>query len=123
MAHCPADSLIVEAGLRMTVDRHAILALFFQPRTWNAREIRVQTKTRTLSTVYRNLDILEKYGFIVPVLSLEEDIRYERALQPHHDHTQCEDCKSISCIPCPAKELDAHTLFLQSICQLCAKKS
>ncbi|OGL95163.1 hypothetical protein A2348_02465 [Candidatus Uhrbacteria bacterium RIFOXYB12_FULL_58_10] len=119
MHSCHIEDALAAKGLRNTVDRHHILELFHENRSWTVSEIADQIHGPDLSTIYRNVHTLLLEQLIVRTHSHETESRYEGAGRPHHDHFSCQSCYTVRCIPCPVPKLSTHTLELAGICASC----
>lgn len=119
MHSCHIEEALGKRGLRKTADRHRILELFEETRTWTASEIAKRVRGADLSTVYRNLQTLCAEALIVATHSHDGEARYEAAGRPHHDHVTCAKCDTLSCIPCPVPKLPTHNLELAGVCDSC----
>jgi Fur family ferric uptake transcriptional regulator len=89
-------SLVREQGGRVTSARRLLLhALFDQPRHWTAEElaenVQAQAPDIHLSTIYRNLDELERMGVIVHAHLGHGPATYHLAAGAH-SHFVCEEC-------------------------------
>ncbi len=72
-----------------------------------------------LATIYRNLGLFKKIGFITPVIIHGNKIYFEKNNTKHHDHLVCENCSTPECIPCPVPKLKKHLLELRGLCPQC----
>jgi Fur family ferric uptake transcriptional regulator len=85
-----------ERGLRMTPQRHAIVAEILRSRGHIspadlARRVQAQMPGVNASTVYRTLDMLEEAG-ILSHAHLERGPEYHRAGEDEHVHLVCSNC-------------------------------
>ena len=85
-----------ERGLRMTPQRHAIVAEILRSRGHIspadlARRVQAQMPGVNASTVYRTLDMLEEAG-ILSHAHLEGGPEYHRAGEDEHVHLVCSNC-------------------------------
>lgn len=103
-------STIKEHHLRLTKTRRAILEMFFHQHAplSVARildELEKQAILVNKTTVYRELEMLQKIG-IVQVLSLQDRKQYfELALRSHHHHLICLQCEEIEDVDVSEAEL------------------
>lgn len=84
-------------GIRLTRRRRAILEIFHQTEGHlSAEEVLFALKARqiqiNLTTVYRNLELLSREGFLRHVDFHDGRCRYERAEGPCHHHLHCLRC-------------------------------
>jgi Fur family transcriptional regulator, ferric uptake regulator len=89
-------ALVREQGGRVTSSRRLLLhALFDAPRHWTAEEladvVQAQAPDIHLSTIYRNLDELERMGVIVHAHLGHGPATYHLAASAH-SHFVCEEC-------------------------------
>lgn len=116
---CEVELLLSSLGLRRSKDRHSLVSLFHEARTWSIAELLVASHHTDNSTVYRNLRILEKNGLVTKIQTNEFEARYEWALGKHHDHNTCSKCGAVECISCPIPKIKDHSLQLLNICSAC----
>lgn len=119
MHTCDIETQLEAAGLRKTKDRHAILKLFQENRTWTAAQIHEKHRISDLSTIYRNLQKLVELGLLTEVHAHSGETHYERTRTDHHDHLVCDTCDVTECVPCPVKNLQPHILELTGHCASC----
>jgi len=119
MHFCEIEKKLERLGLRKTKDRHAILELFRQDRTWTAAQIEAEMNGADLSTVYRNLQKLVQKEVLTEVHSHDGEAHYERAREDHHDHLACDSCRVVECVPCPIEQIQTHHLELSGQCSSC----
>ena len=86
-------------ALRMTQSRKAILSALGAGESHPTADevysiVRRQLPRISLGTVYRNLDLLAKHGFIRALATAGEPRRYDAMLEEHH-HIRCEVCGRI----------------------------
>lgn len=118
--HCRIDDELHGRGLSKTTPRHQIIELFEQNHPWSAQTIAIKIHSIARTTIYRTLRILAKKGYIVPISVHGDHTVYERAGQPHHDHTRCSSCDLVTCLPCPVPGLNTpHILEVQKLCSTC----
>ena len=120
MSHCSIEDSLMEAGLRKTRDRHSILELFTQDRTWTAAQAHAVLPNLDLSTIYRNLQRLTQSNILSTAHVHEGEQHYERADKKHHDHLACNTCDTVECVPCPVPKLGTHHLELIGTCGACS---
>lgn len=122
---------------RQTAQRRAILqALAEAPGPLTPQQVRVQASRQLeglgLATVYRNLNLLERQGEVVPVYLPGEGVRFEPAGRAHHHHFRCGDCDVVFELhdACPLLALEdtllpggfqviGHDLMLYGLCPQC----
>ena len=83
-----------------------------------------------LATVYRNLKILAREGWLSEVQLPGGGLRYELADRPHHHHFLCRSCdQAFDVHRCPDEieelapdgfQVDSHELILFGRCAACA---
>jgi Fur family ferric uptake transcriptional regulator len=91
-------ALVREQGGRVTSARRLLLhALFDAPRHWTAEElteaVQAQAPDISLSTIYRNLEELERMGVIVHAHLGHGPATYHLAASAH-SHFVCEECNA-----------------------------
>ena len=91
-------TLVREQGGRVTSSRRLLLhALFDAPRHWTAEElaeaVQIQAPDIHLSTIYRNLEELERMGVIVHAHLGHGPATYHLAASAH-SHFVCEECNT-----------------------------
>ena len=121
---------------RKTEQRDAIRKAFLETkRPLSVQEIFSITKKQIpkmgIATIYRNLKILIKNGWLVLVELPGESGRYEMANLDHHHHFCCTKCNRIFDISdCPKNiedlvpegfSLDRHDITLYGLCEECNK--
>ncbi len=88
------------------------------------------------ATLYRNLDLLAKYGFVTKQRLVGNRFVYEHVhIGQRHDHLVCGRCGRVAEFVSPAIEAlereiclahgfdpDKHTLQIQGVCQACEGK-
>jgi len=89
-------SLVREQGGRITSARRLLLHAFFDdPGHWTAEELAEAVQARApdihLSTIYRNLDELERMGVVVHAHLGHGPATYHLAANAH-SHFVCEEC-------------------------------
>lgn len=134
--HEELEKLFKDAGLKMTIQRMAVLHDVMENENHPSAEAvyeRVKKKLPaiTLNTVYRILTTLASSGMIRRFDNLVDRSLYDGNLQEHY-HFVCEDCGRIEDIYIEnARELDvsgvSHTIReidirIRGVCRICAKK-
>jgi len=139
--HATATSRLHADGQRYTPRRRALVDLLAerdQPLT--IPQLLEHRKDLALSSVYRNLAVLERAGVVHRVVTTDEFARYELAedLTEHHHHLICSRCGDVTDFTVPASvehDLEAalskvaqragfqtlsHRLDLVGTCATCA---
>ena len=116
---CDIETLLDNVGLKKTKDRHNIVLLFQEPRTWTLNTLYHDAHHTHFSTVFRNIKLLLQKGLIRSVGTGNGETHYEWARQKHHDHKLCEKCDTVECVPCPVPKLKKHQLELAGLCKTC----
>ncbi len=134
------DSLKVPKGYKITKQRKAILEVLESFQTpVHAEDIFLKLKERemdiSLSTVYRNLDMLQKQGLVVKAYMLNED-KARFGLSTKKNYLVCQECKKIVIIDnCPFEKFKeelievhgfdilGHSIEVYGICPDCKNKS
>lgn len=124
-----------ERERRQTRQRAAIRAVFRadrQPLTVAEVLRRAQAAVPALNraTVYRNLGLLVRDGWLVAVAHPEVGMLYERAGLAHHHHFYCRGCAQVYDLPgCPLPSAhrgpegfvtEGHEVYLRGLCRACA---
>lgn len=99
-------------GRRALVD---VLAGSERPVT--SAEIALRDPMLSLSSVYRNLSVLEQAGVVRRLVTQEDNARYELSeeLTAHHDHLICEQCGEVSDYTLGAQLEQAITAALDTL--------
>ncbi|MDA1038202.1 MAG: transcriptional repressor [bacterium] len=118
MSHCKIEDQLTELNLRKTKDRHLLLELFEQARTWSVSQLAKKMKS-DLSTIYRNIRAFEEAGLVEKVYEQNGEAVFEKTSETHHDHLVCDNCSSGTCVPCPAPTTQKHHLQIFGICKTC----
>lgn len=118
-ANCDTIKLIHSLGLKHTKDRHTMIDLFFDDRTWSAAQLANEMGATHTSTIYRNIETFLRVKLIREVHSHDGQTYYEWADQKHHDHNACNNCDVIECIPCPIPKTKNHFLEINELCSTC----
>ena len=130
------------ARQRYSTGRRAIVeVLAGSGRPVTAPELVTMNPALSVSSVYRNLAVLEQVGGVRRLVTHEENARYELAeeFSQHHDHMICEGCGIVTdYLPPPRLELAmgralasiprsdgftprAHHLQILGLCGRCAR--
>ncbi|MGH9155815.1 MAG: Fur family transcriptional regulator [Acidimicrobiales bacterium] len=139
--HERVASSLGRSDQRYTSQRRQLVELLASAgRPLSIPEILTSRPGLAQSSVYRNLDTLERAGAVRRVLGADEFARYEldEALTEHHHHLVCTSCRRITDFQVPARHerslervLDeaaagsafrvvAHRLDLFGLCAGCA---
>jgi len=128
-----------ERGARITKIRQSMVGVFLDSaRPLTAGEVIESLNSKkskiNKTTVYRELDFLEKENIIAKVRLADGETRYEPAALKHHHHLFCVKCKGISPIKLetPACSLESvtaapgfrvlgHSIELFGLCAQCQK--
>ncbi|WP_053954810.1 Fur family transcriptional regulator [Inediibacterium massiliense] len=136
------EKKLKEKGYKLTYQRKAILEILIQheQQFLTAEEIYIKVKKDlpqiNFSTVYRNLEILEKINMIHKINIENKPSQYELILHDdHHHHVICKSCGKTQPIHfCPLKQiiesledkdftLTEHKFELYGYCSNCTKKN
>lgn len=127
--NCPERNMI-----RKTVQRDTIKDVFLQKNhPLGVDEILKTGRTRVESlnqaTIYRNLKLLAKEGWIRVINHPKLGTLYERAEKGHHHHFHCQSCGRLFELPgCALNEkkstppgfvTEGHDVFLFGTCSSC----
>ncbi|NPA58369.1 MAG: transcriptional repressor [Aquificae bacterium] len=133
------QKLTIPKGYRKTKQREAILKVLEQAEyPINAEQIFMELKNKgidiSLSTVYRNLEMLTKEGLVVKSYMMNED-KARFALPDKKNYLVCEKCGKIVIIDnCPFDkfkeelievhgfDITGHSIEVYGICPECQKK-
>ncbi|NPA17542.1 Fur family transcriptional regulator [Persephonella sp.] len=133
------QKLAIPKGYRKTRQREAILKVLEQAEyPINAEQIFMELRNRgidiSLSTVYRNLEMLTKEGLVVKSYMMNED-KARFALPDKKNYLVCEKCGKIVIIDnCPFDkfkeelievhgfEITGHSIEVYGVCPECQKK-
>lgn len=131
--------LAIPKGYKTTKQRKAILQILEENITpMHAEDIYLKLKEKeidvSLSTIYRNLDMLQKQGLVVKAYMLNED-KARFGLASKKNYLICQECKKIVIIDnCPFEkfkeelievhEFDilGHSIEVYGICPECKEK-
>lgn len=116
---CDVGQLINDHGLNCSKDRHAIIALFQQPRAWSRLQLVNKLRHTARATIYNNVNQLIKAELLKIIDEHHGETFYEWSGRKHHDHLVCEKCTTPECIPCPVPKLKKHLLELGGLCSQC----
>ena len=97
--HTTVASRLEAARQRYSRGRRALVnVLAGSERPVTSAEIAMRDPVLSLSSVYRNLGILEQAGVVRRLVMQEDNARYELSeeLTAHHDHLICERCGEVS---------------------------
>lgn len=129
----------IPAGFKTTKQRQAIIELLKENATpMHAEDIYLRLKEKgidlSLSTVYRNLDMLQKQGLVVKAYMLNED-KARFGLASKKNYLVCQNCKKIVIIDnCPFEKFKeelievhgfdilGHSIEVYGICPECKEK-
>ena len=139
------DSLlnkVKSSGYKLTKSREAIIKVLFDSnnKMLSVEEILKITKKNcnniNITTIYRNLNILESIGLIHKIISDNGVFLYKILCNDsHHHHLICNYCGKVESIDfCPLQnyinisnskkfELTDHKLELYGLCENCIKKN
>ena len=127
-----------EGGERMTGPREIVVrALVAQPGVINPEALSYELHPDGVgrATVYRTLDLLERYGMLARV-HVDGCHGYTLCDEGHHHHLLCSACNSV--VPVDASRIEAeilrmadelkfrvdtHTLEFAGLCASCQKRS
>lgn len=140
-----AGQRVTNAGHRYSTGRQAVVKVLEgaeRPLTTNEIVERGAKHGLVLSSVYRNLVVLESAGVVERVTGWDDSLRYELAealTDHHHHHLVCVECGVVSDFEAPPKleramqqavsevtsttgfEVRSHRFDLEGICADCTK--
>ena len=140
--HATVAANLRSAKQRYSTGRRAIVeVLAGSGRPVTAPELVMINPALSVSSVYRNLAVLEQVGVVRRLVTHEENARYELAeeFSQHHDHLICEGCGIVTdYLPPPTLEQAmgralvsikrsdgftprAHHLQILGLCARCAR--
>ena len=134
MEDCTPQSLLAGRNIKLTKQRGLVLAAILRTGgPFCALDLHSGLSAEIdLTTIYRNLELLEQEGIVREVMNENERRYYELACEhnPEHPHFYCCRCKKIFCIkkekqPRPGQRLPRgfdvqHTLLqYRGICPEC----
>lgn len=110
------EEILKKAGLKLTTQRRAIIEVFmdYNDHVLTAEQIYEKTKekhpTMNFSTVYRNLEILERINIIHKITMQNQASKYQLLhYGKHHHHFICKDCGKSEIIDfCPLRILNTE---------------
>ncbi|MFH2062931.1 MAG: transcriptional repressor [bacterium] len=117
-----AENILRQNKLRQTADRLRLLELIDPSRAWTAEQLHAELNDINLSTVYRNLTVLTESDVLNASSGRDGKTLYELADQDHHAHSVCDSCGLVSCVPCPLRRSDGHSLELYETCDSCRRQ-
>ncbi len=134
--------ILKNQNLKYTAQREIILkTLYKNKKHFTPEELQDNIKYNYpklnigIATIYRTLNILEKFKIVTSISFGQSGKKYELAIKPHHDHLICDICGSI--IEFEDKDIEkkqdeiaikydflitSHILQLHGICKKCRKK-
>lgn len=127
-------------GLRLTKTRRVLIDIFFStPTPLSASQLLSALEKRAVfvnkTTIYRELERLEKIGILEHVQLNNRSRYYELAFENHHHHLICMQCEKIEDVDFSEEELRKeeekvrksrkftilrHSLEFFGLCQHCA---
>ncbi|MFN3787428.1 Fur family transcriptional regulator [Sulfurihydrogenibium azorense] len=131
--------LTIPQGYKTTKQRKAILEVLEENITpMHAEDIYFKLKEKgidiSLSTIYRNLDMLQKQGLVIKAYMLNED-KARFGLSSKKNYLICQECKKIVIIDnCPFEKFKeelievhgfdilGHSIEVYGICPECKEK-
>ncbi|GMQ57856.1 Fur family transcriptional regulator [Vallitalea sediminicola] len=134
-------NLLKNKGYKLTNQRKIIIqALYHSDKPISMEEWLLLTKDKNpgvnLSTIYRNIDVLEDLGLLEKIRPKDGNIKYTLNLMENHSHFLiCKRCGKAEAIECclskefqkiiDDKEFDLieHNLELYGYCKECHNKS
>lgn len=127
-----------DAGERMTEPREIVVrALVAQPGVINPEALSYELHPDGVgrATVYRTLDLLERYGMLARV-HLDGCHGYTLCDEGHHHHLLCSGCNAVLQVDATGVEaeilrlaeelkfrVDTHTLEFAGLCESCQKRA
>lgn len=116
--HTAVARRLEEARQRYSPGRRALVDVLAESeRPVTSAEIAMRDPGLSLSSVYRNLSILEQAGVVRRLVTQEDNARYELSeeLTSHHDHLICEQCGEVSDYTLGAQLEQAITAALETL--------
>lgn len=116
--HTAVARRLEEARQRYSPGRRALVDVLAESeRPVTSVEIAMRDPGLSLSSVYRNLSILEQAGVVRRLVTQEDNARYELSeeLTSHHDHLICEQCGEVSDYTLGAQLEQAITAALETL--------
>jgi len=94
-----AVAKLKRTGVRMTPQRHAVLAFLLESKTHPTadeifKSLENQFPSMSLATVYNNLKVLVQFGLIRELIYGDTSSRYDANLENHY-HANCVECGSL----------------------------
>jgi|ERR1051326_202758 Fe2+ or Zn2+ uptake regulation protein len=127
-----------DAGERMTGPREIVVrALVAQPGVINPEALSYELHPDGVgrATVYRTLDLLERYGMLARV-HVDGCHGYTLCDEGHHHHLLCSSCNAVLPVDATGVEaeilrladelkfrVDTHTLEFAGLCEACQKRT
>ncbi len=93
---------LARAGQRFTPNRAALVELLGRAgRPLSIRDIAASDRSLAISSVYRNLTVLEEAGVVHRLVTTGQYAHYELAedLTEHHHHLVCSRCGAVDDVP------------------------
>jgi len=127
-------------GFKNTRARQAVIEILKKAESPMTAEdiflsIREQGYSTNLSTVYRNLELMESRGMVEKTVINDNKSRYELSGNSHRHHIVCTEChKMVPISKCPFKKLESdiemetefditgHHFILYGLCPKCKKQ-
>lgn len=137
--HGSENNILTEQGYKNTRSRRAILNILeHSDRPLTAEDIFIKAREYgsmvNLSTIYRNLELMEKNNLIEKTIINDGKARYELSGEKHRHHLVCINCnKMVTIENCPLEKLakevghttkfdiTGHRLELYGVCPECKK--
>lgn len=135
------ENIFTKQGFKNTKARKAILTILEQAsQIMSAEEIFLQVKeahsSTNLSTVYRNLELLQEKGLLTKTILSDGKARYQLKKDKHQHHLICTNCcKRVAIENCPLQKIQQelqektqfditeHRLELYGLCPDCKNHS
>jgi len=135
-----AGKFLIKKGCRSTKSRKAVIEILEESETpMTAENIFLKIKelgfTTNLSTIYRNLELMESVGLVEKTTVLNDSkSRYELVRKGHRHHIICTACrKMVPLDSCPFQkyetdienetkfDITGHQFILYGLCPECKK--
>jgi Fur family ferric uptake transcriptional regulator len=135
------ESMLSKKGCKNTKLRKAVIGVLDNANVpMSAEEIFLSIKKTgasiNLSTVYRNLELMEKKGLVEKTLINDNKSRFELTKHGHRHHLICTDCNRMVALDiCPIENIEqdvkdetdfditGHQLVFYGICPECKKEN